>query len=449
MEAKKVTRRTFLKMAGAAGGAALAASGGAGALADAFKAPARQETVTLTSNDFYLGGPGFEPIAEAYREVLDAAGLDWIQYEYQQADTTTLETRMAAGDAPDLIYVYPELAQPWAARNQLVSLTPHIDADPDWKADVEAFIPSMNAGYTYNGELYALTTAAEAECCSFNPDRFAAKGVDSPSAVGAEAFTLEKFREMNCAIADDEMGGYFGHMEFNQGLGDIVACFGGQYFSEDGTQALLNTPEFVAAVEYVAGMVRDGCAIDGIQSTRDGQWVAAALANQLCATVIAGDWAWGWAHKTQLEAGEFQPEMFYIPSGPAGRIPIAHSAGVALYASTSNMDAGLAFMKFGFTKEFQEVAAKMYEVAPQFPARTDAADPIFDNELLPAFFTELFEGSIPSPFTPVINPYPLYGYMYDMWADVFKGNDTRPIQEVQDEMNDRVQRDLDDAAFFM
>ncbi|MCZ7542942.1 MAG: twin-arginine translocation signal domain-containing protein [Anaerolineae bacterium] len=39
MEAKKVTRRTFLKMAGAAGGAALAASGGAGALADAFKAP--------------------------------------------------------------------------------------------------------------------------------------------------------------------------------------------------------------------------------------------------------------------------------------------------------------------------------------------------------------------------------------------------------------------------
>lgn len=450
MVTRDISRRAFLKMAGTATGGLILAACTPQATSAPTQAPAgptaAPSPVTLSSNDFYLGGPGFEPIATEYRKVMDAAGLDWLKYEYQQADTTTLETRMAGGDAPDLIYVYPELAQPWAARKQLVSLTPAINADATWKKDVDTFIKSMNDGYTYQGELYALTTAAEAECCAYNPDQFKKQGVKTPAEVGKDAFTLDKFAEMMGQVGDDKMKGFFAMMEFNQSLGDIVSGYGGQYFSDDGKQALLNTPEFIAAVEYEANMVKNGSALNGIQSNKDGQWVAAALANQLVAAVIAGDWAWGWAHKTQLEAKVFEPEMFYIPSGPKGRNPIAHSAGVAVFAQTKHKDGAMTFMKFGFTKEFQEVAAKMYEVAPQFPARIDASGPIFDKQLLPDFFTQLFDGSIPSPYTPVLNPYPVYGYMYDMWDAVFKGNDTRAIKDVQDEMNARVQKDLDSAA---
>jgi ABC-type glycerol-3-phosphate transport system substrate-binding protein len=133
MLARKPSRRDFLKIAGTmTGGVSLAACSPA-ATSVPTQVPAGPTAtpapVTLSSNDPYLGGPGFEPIAAEYRKLLDSNGNGWLQYAYQAADTTTLETRMAGGDAPDLIYVYPELAQPWAARKQLVSLTPGISAD--------------------------------------------------------------------------------------------------------------------------------------------------------------------------------------------------------------------------------------------------------------------------------------------------------------------------------
>lgn len=447
---RNISRRTFLKMAGTATGGLMLVACTPQATSAPTTVPsgptAVPSPVTLTTGDFYFGGPGMEAIAAEYRKRLDAAGKDWLSYEYQQVDSTTMETRMAAGDAPDLIYVYPELAQPWAARKQLVSLTPAINADAAWKKDVDTFIKSMNDGYTYKGELYGLTTAAEAECCSYNPDIFKAKGVQSPAEVGKDAFTLDKFAEMNAAVTDDKVHGYFAAMDMNQGLGDIASAYGGQYFSDDGSKAMFNTPEFVKAVEYNVNLVKSGAALNGIQSSKDGQWVAAALSNVLVATVIAGDWAWGWAHKSQLEAKVFQPEMFFVPSGPNGRKPIAHSAGISVFAGTKHMDAAMTFMKFGFTKEFQQVAAVMYEVAPQFPARIDASDEIFTRKLLPDFFTELFEGSIPSPYTPTMNPYAAFGYMNDMWNALFKGTDTRSVQEVQDEMNARVQKDMDAGA---
>ena len=463
--ARKTSRRNFLKIVGTTTGGILLTACAAPAGAPAAVAPTSATTAsgeaapteaaaavanttptTLYTNAPYLGAPGFEEIAKEYRRVLDAAGLDWVKYEYQQADTTALETRMAGGDAPDLIYVYPELAQPWAARGQLISLTNSITADPVWKKDVDTFIKSMNDGYTYNGELYALTTAAEAECIAYNPNIFKEKGVQTPAEIGKDAFNFDAFTSMVDAVSGDKAKGFFAMGEFNQSMGDFVHGFGGSYFSADGKTALLNSPEFISAVELQVNLVKKGSALNGIQSNKDGQWVAAALANQLVASVIAGDWAWGWAHKTQLEKKEFQPEMFYIPAGPKGRHPIAHSAGLAIFAQSKSKDAALAYIKLGFTKEFQEVAAKMYEVSPQFPARLDASGPIFEKKLLPDFFVDLFEGSLPSPATPVFNPYPVFGYMYDMWDAVFKGKDTRPIKEVQDEMNARVQKDMDAAA---
>jgi ABC-type glycerol-3-phosphate transport system substrate-binding protein len=270
--------------------------------------------------------------------------------------------------------------------------------------------------------------------------------VPNPTEVGKDAFTFDKFAEMIAGVADDTMKGFFAMPENNQSLGDILAGNGGAYFSADGKKALLNTPEFITSVEYLNNLVKSGAALNGVQSNKDGQWVAAALANKLVASIIAGDWAWGWAHKTQLEKKEFEPEMFYIPSGPKGRHPIAHSAGIGIFASSKVIDAAMKFVRIGFTKEFQTIAADQYEVAPQFPGRADAAGPIFAKKLLPDFFPQLFEGGVPSATTPVINPNAIFGYMDDAYNAMFKGTDTRSVKDIQEELNTRVQKDLDAAA---
>jgi multiple sugar transport system substrate-binding protein len=428
-----------------AGGAILAACTPSGSNTPAPTASgptAVPSATTLTTNEPNFG-PGFEPIANAYRAVLDNHGYNWLTIEFQSADTTTLETRMAGGDAPDLVYVYPELAQPWAARSQIISLQSAIDADADWKADNATFIPAMTKGYTYKDQLYAVTTAAEAEAMAYNPDQFAAQGVELPS---KDDFTLDKMAEMITALANDKMKGFFAMPENNQSLGDILGGYGGRYFSEDGLKAEVNTPEFVQAVEYQNNLVQAGVALNGVQSNKDGQWVAAALANELVAMIIAGDWAWGWAHKTQLEAKVFEPGMFYIPSGPKGRHPIAHSAGIAVYSQSKFQNEALQLMRLAFTKDWQTVAAEQYEVSPRWPGRSDAGNSIFEKKLLPDFFPELFDGAQPSAVTPVMNPNPMFGYMDDAYNALFKGDDKRSVAEIQEELNTRIQKDLDEAA---
>lgn len=406
--------------------------------------------VALSHTAWSWNPEGFKEFPAEYDKVLAANDLGHISLAYQQVDDAALGARMASGDAPDLLYVYPETSQPYAARNQILSLQSAINADPEWKANVDTFIKVMNDGFTRRGELIGICVTAEAENTCYNPLPFEKLGVPTPDQIGADAWTIDKLKETARAVTEESgnpaMKGFFASMEFNQSLGDFVASHGGDWFSDDGRKALFNTPEFVTSTEVLVSMVKEGSALNGIQSAVDGQWVAAALSNQLVATAVAGDWAWGWAHKAQLEEKKFQPVMFHIPSGPQGRIPIAHSAAMALYSQSKNREPGLEFLKLAATKEFQEVHAKLYEVSPQYPARHDAATPIFDKKLLPEFFPQLFENAIPSPFTEVLNPYPMFGYMYDMLNAVFKGRDTRPLQEVMDEMTTRAQKDLDAAA---
>jgi multiple sugar transport system substrate-binding protein len=450
MKVSKTSRRSFLKLAATtAGSAILAACTPSGTATPASTAaptasgPTAVPAATTLSTNEPNFGPGFEPISNAYRTILDNNGFGWLTIEYQPSDTTTLETRMAGGDAPDLVYVYPELAQPWAARNQIISLSPAINADAAWKADVDTFIPAMTQGYTYNGELYAVTTAAEAEAMAYNPDQFEKMGVEMPA---KDDLTFDKFAEMITALQDDTMKGFFAMPENNQSLGDILGGYGGRYFSEDGRTAMLNTPEFITSVEWQNALVQSGAALNGVQSNKDGQWVAAALSNRLVATIIAGDWAWGWAHKSQLEEKAFEPGMYYIPSGPAGRHPIAHSAGIGIYGQSKYQSAALSLLRLAFTKEWQAVAAEQYEVSPRYPGRHDAGTSIFEKKLLPDFFPELFDGAQPSAATPVINPNAIFGYMDDAYNALFKGDDKRSVADIQAELNTRVQKDLDEAA---
>jgi multiple sugar transport system substrate-binding protein len=469
MNTVKFSRRDFLKVAGLATGSVVLAACAqqatptkvpeptkAPAAGEPTKAPAAKSPVTLTTNTQYWNPQQWPQSAALYRQLLKESGFEWLTINHEAADATTLETRMAAGDAPDILFVYPELAIPWAARKQLVPLTDKINADAEWKRDVEACIPSMNEGYMWKGQLYAVTIAAEAECYSYNPKQFEKKGVKKPSEIGKDAFTIEKFAEITQALTDGPndkplgekpaKGWIGGDLGYNTGFGDLLYANGGKYFSEDGKKALLNSKEFVETAAFVSKLVKDGWAANAIELTAQGEWHCLALANMRGASVIAGDWCWGWVHKTQLERKEFEPEMFFVPSGSAGRHPLAHSAGESIYARTKNLDAALAYVKFAFTKKYQEATATTYEEAPRYPARHDAAGPILQKKLLPDFFPDLFKDSWASPTTPMINFMGILGYWGDTMKGVLAGTDTRPLQTVFDELNARTQKDMDAAG---
>ena len=460
MNTRKLSRRMFLRAGCAACAGGILCACGPQATApepSAAKPPevgkveakpaAKEETVTLAMMPGYFLGEGREPLTEDYRRTFDAAGLEWISWERDNVSGTALDARMAAGDAPDLLYTYPALTLPWAYREQVVDLQPAIDSDPTWQKDIDTFIPGMLDGHRYNGDLYAVVTGAEAECIVYNPAHFKKMGVPTPAEVGEEAFTLEKLAEMAKAVTEEGMYGFEAGTTFNGGFGDILYAYGGRYFSADGTEALMNSAEFVATVDYLTALVKEGSARNGIQATRDGVGLWQGLTQDMIASLIAGDWAYGHSVRTLKETGkDWQVELFVIPKGPAGRSPVAHSKGHTIFSGTKHLDAAMQWMRFSFTKEFQQVQDRNYGIAPCFPGRVDATGVIFDQKLLPANFVDLFEGGVEAPASPLLSWYPLQGMLSDAVDLIWKGTDRRPTQIILDALNERAQTELDFAA---
>jgi len=165
----KFSRRAFLKAAGAVVASTVLPACGPKGGSKKPKGAVKKEDVTLTMQPGYFLAEGREPLTEDFRETFDSAGLDWIDWERDNVSGTALDARMAAGDAPDILYVYPALTLPWAHRDQVVNLQPEIDADAEWKKDLEAFLPGFMDGYRYKGDLYAGVYGAEAACVVYNP----------------------------------------------------------------------------------------------------------------------------------------------------------------------------------------------------------------------------------------------------------------------------------------
>ena len=155
---------------------------------------------------------------------------------------TSLQTQIAGGAAPDTFELNYESFVTYARSGALLDLTDHV-------GDLGRYYPLALEGFQDGGVQYGLPATFSDVVLIYNKDLFDAAGLDYPTA----DWTWEDEQAAAEALTDADAGVYgdfqpVSFFEFYKAL----AQAGGTFFDDEGNAAF-NSPEGVAAAEWLTG----------------------------------------------------------------------------------------------------------------------------------------------------------------------------------------------------
>jgi multiple sugar transport system substrate-binding protein len=157
---------------------------------------------------------------------------------------TSLQTQIAGGSAPDTFELNYENFVTYARSGALLDLSPYLDGS----IDPARYYPLALEGFSDGGTQYGLPATFSDVVLIYNRTLFDEAGLDYPTA----DWTWDDYMTAAEALTDADAGVYGGFQpvsffEFYKSL----AQAGGEFFDADG-QAVFNSPEGVAAAEWLA-----------------------------------------------------------------------------------------------------------------------------------------------------------------------------------------------------
>jgi ABC-type glycerol-3-phosphate transport system substrate-binding protein len=165
----------------------------------------------------------------------------WVQGQYEQQ----LLTMIAGGTPPDVI----QMSNCVPLQNFADQFLPLQGVDESIYAQ-----PFIAESLSIDGELRAIPAFAKPKAMGINTRMFDAAGVAYPSPT--EALTPEEFQEIAIAITSGEGDDrVFGSAEL--WYGQWLQVFGGTFFTEDGTQLTVGSPESIAAANFIDASVNE------------------------------------------------------------------------------------------------------------------------------------------------------------------------------------------------
>ncbi len=247
MTKKALSRRDFLKISAAAA----ASSGLAGVLPFA---AAAQDAVTIR---LIAWGDDTEVEARAQTIAMFEEANPGIKVDFLHTPAdymTKLQTMLAGGDYPDVIYLGNGDAPAFVVRGQLLPLDSYIQRD---NLDVSDVFPANLALYNVGGVQYGFPADAPSQQLFYNKSRFAAAGIEPPSSDWTdETWTWDAFLEKAKALTDAENNLYAFQVKSGFRFWWVwVTANGGSFFNADGSACVLNAPEAVEALQFLADLI--------------------------------------------------------------------------------------------------------------------------------------------------------------------------------------------------
>lgn len=267
---------------------------------------------------------------------------------------TVLKTRIANGEAPDVINVYPQNAdfKGWAADGQFVDLTG------------DAILDNLNEGaaeaYAVDGKVYNVPLTTNVSGVYYNKDAFKALGVEVPTSLTEFQDLVKKIKADGQvpfaeALGDSWTFNGFAQLAWIQSAGSAAAANDVLRFSDKGAISASNavTKNAAAYLDLLAG--------NG-QANSDGALYAdtvAAFAEGKALMMANGSWA-----LTVIKQQEpaFEVGFFAMPGltsdAPAMTVGAADMA-VSISADSKNVDGAKDFVAY---LSSAEVMQKYYDV---------------------------------------------------------------------------------------
>jgi multiple sugar transport system substrate-binding protein len=391
MKHPSMTRRQFLKVASASSAAAWLASGYP--LSFGQEAPPTDIKAKLTI--FNFGG-------DAQNKVYDDA-IARFKQRYPNVEVehlinpipswgeyiTLLKTRVASGQAVDIIAMAIEGAQATISQNLLLPIDDYIANDPDAQTMLEDVHPALHDALKGpDGTTYYLTREWNNMCIHYNTALFEQAGLEPP----APDWTWDQFLETAKALTTGEgESKVFGFSlpYFNFGMAPWFHTNGTSTLTPDWSDSNLSDPKVLESVKFIHSLVHE----HGVAPSVEGNDIYGLFTAGRAAMTGAGRWPFSGYIENNLRTVDIQ----YWPRKESGTT-VFGSGGWAITRSSQNPDLAWQLMK-DFTSFETDKAA--VAVGTSLPARRSVADlPEFKE--FPAnagvFFSSLDDiKPIPSP----------------------------------------------------
>ena len=293
---------------------------------------------------------------------VQAAADAWAQATGNTAQVTAAENMnqqlgqaLAGGDPPDVFYVNSDKFQEYASGGSLAAVGDQLDNPDD-------FYPALAQTFTYDDQLYCAPKDFSTLGLIINTDSWAAAGLtdadipatwDDLSAVAKKLTTADQVGIATGGTRDR--------------IGALMVAYGGYFVNEDQTEVTADTPENLAALQFLKGMLDAGTW--KFTENMDLGWGGEAFGTGAAAMTIEGNWIRGAMTNDYPDINYKVVELPTGPSGNRGSMAFTQCWGVA--AASDKQDAAVDFVNF-VTSADQEVAVS--DAIGVMPSRQSARD---------------------------------------------------------------------------
>ncbi|MCY3781968.1 MAG: ABC transporter substrate-binding protein [Chloroflexi bacterium] len=229
---------------------------------------------------------------------------------YTDTRNTILTELQGGGAGPDVAVMLSIDLYSFAEEGYIVPAQSFIDAMDGGADYVNDFFPALMAnGVDEEGNVWSIPFQRSTPILYYNADLLAEAGYDSPPTNNAELVEIAQ------ALTTDERNGLLVPVAGGFPIWmyqSFAIAFGQNIVSDDPTEVYFNTPEAVAAVEFVRSLGTDL----GVGPAGGAAWGDTPVA------FLAGQAAMIY-HTTGnltriLNDADFEVGVWYLPSGPAG-----------------------------------------------------------------------------------------------------------------------------------
>lgn len=354
-----ISRRAFLRLAGAtAASAAVAACGPRGPAPEA----SGGDKVQLVYQDWRT-----DWFPEMARQMLDGFHASHPNIRvFFTPDPENLSEQMPldfeAGTAPDVLAGCCDFLPAWGQGGYLLDLAPYVQADLDLATVAEWDPAQYRALFTADGLQFALPKYHGALALYYNRDLFDEYGVDYPDDSWNHDDYLEAMRQLTQDRDRD------GEIDLWGSMLDVaweriqvhVNGWGGRFVNPaDPRLSLMHMPQSLSAMEWIRARIWDDRVMASVLDVQNRE-TRHAFIDQKVAMVEDGSWAL----KDILASAPFEVGLAPLPAGPVRRVTLATTDGFAIYAGTRHPEAAWELVKFLVSREYGRAMARANFLQP-------------------------------------------------------------------------------------
>ncbi|MDB4897792.1 MAG: extracellular solute-binding protein family 1, partial [Firmicutes bacterium] len=355
---------------------------------------------------------------------------------------TKLQTAIAGGSGPDLYWMTRPNYDIWSRLGAAGNIDDMISTHPELKQNLDAMQPFAVESYKYDGKFNGIPWGVDSTAIVYNEDALKAAGL-KPLAEIEDQFTWDVLREYANKLTKregDRITQYGFYVSPSRNWWDWVFSNGGEFFANGGKQFVLDSPQNIAALQFLADMQLKDKVSPAPQATQSEKPADMFMSGKI-AIMQAGSWEM--ANFSKIK--KFKWNVVQFPKSPTTgkRGSTSNVMGYIVNPHVKDKEA-VAQLLTSLTSEPSQ--RKLAETGVAIPARKDAQAAFFAPNLPPAnrtAFQKALEYAHPMQFSAWVSYQEFIKVTNDAMSSILTG--AKPVDTALHQATAAINKSIQDA----